>query len=169
MKKDQTSTFYMALQNSFSNVQSAEDWEKFFQEELKLSPNDATNYANELSSQNITGCNIIIGLSEPGFLNQFNMTIGHQLELKAKFSRPASIKTEFGEGIVRPNNKVPIPTIGMNITQLEFDQFRFEWQKYKEHYNIHYTSYNSPLLHKPSKYKLCSAVRLLLLSLPIVR
>ena len=76
----------MALQNSFPNVKSAEDWEKFFQEELNLSPDTAANYADELSSQNITGRNIIIGLSEPGFLNQFNMTIGHQLELKARFS-----------------------------------------------------------------------------------
>ena len=133
----------MALQNSFPNVKSAEDWEKFFQEELNLSPDTAANYADELSSQNITGRNIIIGLSEPGFLNQFNMTIGHQLELKAKFSCPTIIKTEVNEALIRPNNKVPIPTVNLNITQLEFDQFHFEWQKYKEHYNIRHNTATS--------------------------
>ena len=127
----------MALRNNFTGIQNAQDWEHFFQEELKLSPELSKQYGDELASQNITGSNIVIGLSEPGFLNQFNMTVGHQLELKSKFSSNVIVKQEYPSNPVRPINKVPIPVVNLNISQLAFDQFKFEWQKYKEHYGIH--------------------------------
>ena len=124
----------MALQSSFSTIRTSRDWERFFQEELKLPHETAESYGNELASQDITGVNISVGLAEPGFLDQFNMKIGHQLELKTRFR--ASVKTEFASTPSRPFNKVPLPTVKMNITLLEFEQFKFEWGKYKEHYQI---------------------------------
>ena len=124
----------MALRTNLSSIRTSLDWERFFQEELQLSPEIAKGYGDELASQDITGINISVGLAEPGFLNQFNMTVGHQLELKTKFQ--TSVKTEFMGSSAPPSNKVPIPTVRMNISQVEFDQFKFEWEKYKEHYNI---------------------------------
>ena len=126
----------MALRTGFLDIHTSSDWKEFFQEELNLSPDTAENYGDELASQNITGNNIIIGLAEPGFLNQFNMTIGHQLELKTKFSVNANTKGEFSNNCPSPRNKIPTPVVNLNISRLEFDQFIFEWQKYKEHYNI---------------------------------
>ena len=116
------------------NIRTSEEWQSFFQEELQLSPDISKSYGEELASQNITGANIGIGLAEPGFLNQFNMTVGHQLELKTKFR--IEVKTEF-TGSSGPINKVPIPTVEMDITRIQFDQFKYEWEKYKEHYKIY--------------------------------
>ena len=125
----------MALRTGFTNISEAEDWQKFFLEELKLSPELAESYSEEFASQtNVTGRNIVVGLAEPGFLNQFNMSVGHQLELKTIFS--STVKPEPHNVIERPNNKIPTPMVNMNISQMEFDQFRFEWDKYKEHYRI---------------------------------
>ena len=79
-----------------------------------------------------------MGLTEPGFLSQLNMSLGHQLELKARFCPPNNTPQ------VRPaSNKVPTPTVRMDISQVEFDQFRFEWECYKGHYNIGYNSATS--------------------------
>ena len=126
----------MALRAGLFNIRTAKDWKKFFHEELNLTSDTATSYGDELASQDITGSNIVIGLSQPGFLSQFNMTIGHQLELHTKFLGNTSIKSESKDNLARPSNKVPMPIVNLNITQLEYDQFQFEWQKYKEHYNI---------------------------------
>ena len=124
----------MALRSNLSSIRTSADWTQFFQEELHLSLDIAKSYGDELASQDITGINISVGLAEPGFLNQFNMTVGHQLELKTRFQ--PHVKTELGGNSIRPNNKVPLPTVHMNISQLEFEQFKFEWLKYKEHYQI---------------------------------
>ena len=115
------------------NISSSKDWNKFFQEELKLSPEIAQGYSDEFVSQDITGSNILLGLTEPGFLNQFNISVGHQLELKAFFSSKKSFEQC---NTAPPRNKVPLPVVKMNITQLDFDQFKFEWERYKEHYQI---------------------------------
>ena len=121
-----------------SNISTSKDWLQFFIDELKLSPEIAQGYADEFVSQDITGQNLVIGLTEPGFLNQLNMSLGHQIELKAKFCPVSSHNAS-----VRPNNKVPTPTVGMDISQVQFDQFRFEWERYKEHYNIRYNAATS--------------------------
>ena len=122
----------MALRASnFTAISTQKEWVKFFLDELSLSPDIAEGYAEELTSQNITGSNIIVGLAEPGFLNQFNMSVGHQLELKTRFRSVESTPTTH-----TPKNKVPTPVVRMDISQVEFDQFRFEWDRYKEHYNI---------------------------------
>ena len=118
-----------------TNILTSTDWEKFFLEELNLSLETAQSYSDEFVSQNITGRNIVFGLAEPGFLNQFNMSVGHQLELKAIFTATPT-QTESGPSTARPQNKVPMPSVKMNITQLDFDQFTFEWNRYKEHYQI---------------------------------
>ena len=36
-----------------------------------------------------------------------------------------------------PISKIPRPMVKMNSTQMEFDQFLFEWDKYKLHYHLH--------------------------------
>ena len=125
----------MALRTGLMNISDPEEWRQFFIEELHLSSELAESYSEEFASQNITGKNIVVGLAEPGFLNQFNLSVGHQLELKTIFN-PA-IKVEPSSMIApRPHNKIPTPVVNMNISQMEFEQFRFEWEKYKEHYQI---------------------------------
>ncbi len=116
-----------------THISTSKEWLKFFIDELNLSPEVAQGYADEFSSQHITSGNILVGLSEPGFLNQLNMSLGHQLELKTKFLPAVSAGNKMP---LRPNNKVPTPTLRMDVSQVEFDQFQFEWERYKEHYNI---------------------------------
>ena len=121
----------MALRaTDYSAISSSKDWLQFFIIELQLSADTAQGYADEFASQNITGSNIVVGLAEPGFLNQFNISIGHQLELKRKF------KSSEHFIAATPKNKVPTPMIQMDVSQAQFDQFHFEWQRYKEHYSI---------------------------------
>ena len=36
----------------------------------------------------------------------------------------------------QPKDKIPRPTIKHGVSQLEFDQFIFEWTKYKDHYQL---------------------------------
>ena len=45
------------------DLRTSADWQNFFQEELKLSPEIAKNYGDELASQNITGVNLSVGLA----------------------------------------------------------------------------------------------------------
>ena len=123
----------MALRatSNYDSISSSEDWLQFFLIELQLSADTAQGYADELASQNVTGTNIVIGLAKPGFLSQFNISIGHQLELESKFMRK-----ECTNVVSMPRNKVPTPVVRMDISQAQFDQFVFEWQHYKEHYGI---------------------------------
>ena len=54
----------MALQHKdFSTIQSQDDWQSFFVTELKLSEEDAQQYAEEFHVQKLTGANIRIGLA----------------------------------------------------------------------------------------------------------
>ena len=84
----------MALQiKDFSSIQSPEDWQSFFITELKLSKEDAQQYAEEFYAQKLTGANIHIGLAEANFLDHVNIPFGHVLDLKSRFAKPI-IKVE---------------------------------------------------------------------------
>ncbi|MEL6802272.1 MAG: hypothetical protein AAFO91_00635 [Bacteroidota bacterium] len=106
----------MALQNS--TISTSEDWLRFFQDQLHLTAEVAQGYANEFESQNITGDNIVMGLNEPGFLSQLNMSLGYQLELKARFCPATDMSLSRP-----PSNKVPAPTVRMDISQMELSNF----------------------------------------------
>ena len=121
------------LSKDFTQITSIEDWESFFIEELKLSTDDAQQYAEEFHSLKLTGSNIGIGLTKPDFLNHVNIPFGHLLELEARFTNKVKVETTTQRP---PVDKVPRPTIGMNTSQLGFDQFKFEWYKYKQHYQL---------------------------------
>ena len=115
----------MALRsNDFNEIRTSSDWKKFFIIELKLSEDEAKQYADDFSALKLTGDNISIGLSKPDFLNHVNIAFGHLLELEARFI-PA-IKVDSSQHKAKPMDKVPRPCIRMDISQLEFDQFHFE-------------------------------------------
>lgn len=127
----------MALRAGLTSISGLEGWQKFFIEEVNLSPELAKSYSEEFASQNITGRNIVVGLAEPGFLNQFNISVGHQLELKTIFNPAIKVEPAPTSNLIAcPRNKIPSPEIDMNVSLMDFEQFRFEWEKYKEHYQI---------------------------------
>ena len=108
----------------------------FFITELELSEDEAQQYADEFSSQKLTGENITIGLLKPNFLQHVNIPFGHLLELEARFKSSVKIESCQQSKAQPPMDKVPRPSVRMDISQLEFDQFKFEWGKYKSHYQI---------------------------------
>ena len=55
----------MALRSTdFNDITSVTDWVDFFIEELKLSEDDAKEYAEEFHALKLTGRNIAIGLKK---------------------------------------------------------------------------------------------------------
>ena len=82
----------MALRAGFNNITSEEDWIQFFTNELKLSADDAEQYANEFSTLKLTGSNIGAGLARPDFVNHVNIPFGYILDLNARFN--TTVKSE---------------------------------------------------------------------------
>ena len=98
---------------------------------MKLSEDDTKEYAEEFHALKLTGRNIGIGLEKHDFLNHVNIPFGHVLELESRFihkSKPNSTSIQRSS-----IDKVPRPTIGIDTSQLKFDQFQFEWNQYKQY------------------------------------
>ena len=118
----------MALRN-FTDITSEDDWIQFFTTELKLSADDATQYAEEFTALKLTGSNIGTGLARPDFANHVNIPFGHILDLDARFNK--AIKSENTSASTctatfkTPTvDKIPRPPISMNTSLiLSFDKF----------------------------------------------
>ena len=80
-----------------------------------MTSDTAISYGDELASEDITGSNIVIGLSQPGFLSQHDHR--SSAELLTKFLGNISIKSESNDNLSRLSNKVPMPVVNLNITQ----------------------------------------------------
>ena len=127
----------MALRSkNFSNIVTQADWQKFFLDELETTSEEARQYADEFHASKLTGKNIGTGLAKPEFLNHVSIPYGLALELEAIFTVKVKPEPQPSQNKSSRLDKVPRPTIGMNISQLAFDQFRFEWAKYKQHYQL---------------------------------
>lgn len=124
----------MALRVGLTNITTSNEWEKFFLEELKCSPDKAQAYSHDFVSQDITSSNIVYGLADPTFLNQFNLSIGHQLEIRSIFT-PKPIKLEPATNSRAPSNKPHIrhqpPQLKPSMTPSSFRGFVSHWTTYK--------------------------------------
>ena len=124
----------MALRTGLTNITTSNEWEKFFLEELKCSPDKAQAYSHDFVSQDITSSNIVYGLADPTFLNQFNLSIGHQLEIRSIFT-PKPVKLEPATNSRAPSNKPHIrhqpPQLKPSMTPSSFRGFVSHWTTYK--------------------------------------
>ena len=135
-------TFYMALRNTGNNPESVEEWENYLLDSLDVTKEVACNYASALVKndycletlklviQNKPTAQPCQSLLEMGFKE------GHCLKMAMLFKsneQPSDrpIRNTSGSQL-----KIPRPVLSLDINQVDYDQFCFEWQTYRAHYQI---------------------------------
>jgi hypothetical protein len=129
----------MALQDS---IETVAEWESFFVKKLKLSVSTAQSYAQLLYNEGYCGqtvCRVLENTppDQPSStLSQLGIKAGHCLKMAVHFlpNQSASIGTSSSDH--RSKIKIPRPTLILDVNQVDFDQFCFEWKTYRTHYNI---------------------------------
>ena len=121
------------------------EWLSFFINKMKFPPKSSADYAKFLVKEGFTG-DILEGCIEDADMKEnMGMLLGEYKKLKSfiKLSlQPPSFVSPLSQHsttprVERPISNIPRPTIKMDSTQLEFDQFVFEWSKYKTHFKLH--------------------------------
>ena len=136
---DQQHNFYMALRNQEGSVlETEDDWLKFFRDELKFPASQSAEYAKHLTCECFTGDTLAECIEDQDMQSILKMPAGHYKKLKC-FLRPyhgstsANLNTSTGN---RSAPKIVCPSIKLDSTQLQYEQFEFEWKRYKAHYNL---------------------------------
>ena len=127
----------MALRNKENEpVETKEDWIDFFQNQMKFPPKSCTDYAEYLVSEGFTGEILEDCIEDPDMKGNMNMLMGEYKKLKSFIKSHGREERNQPSSSSGPISKIPMPEIKMDSSQLEFDQFVFEWQKYKMHYRF---------------------------------
>ena len=109
-------------------------------------------YADLLVKEGYCGQTIghVLTHSTPGIpsptLLKLGFKAGHCIKIAMAFVPPVSSPVpESSRQILKV--KIPRPTLALNIDQVDFDQFKFEWSNYRMHYNISGNDIASQLLY----------------------
>ena len=141
----------MALQNTGKTPESVADWSEYLEEKLKVTKEVAEDYARSLVSngycwetvklvvQNTTIAQPCQSLLDRGF------KIGHCLKMAVilKCDRQSSERPSTSGPLL----KIPRPVLSLDINQVDYDQFCFEWRTYRAHYQISHESIASHLFY----------------------
>ena len=131
----------MALQRDNGDpIETESEWLDFFIKAMHFSPKSSSKYAKYLTEEEFTGDILKDCIEDADMKNNLDMKMGEYKKLKS-FIQSLSSTSQLphqstGHRVDRPVSKIPRPSIKMDSTQLEFDQFVFEWTKYKVHYNL---------------------------------
>ncbi len=122
-------------------IQSLEDWISFFKDQLLFSQASSEKYANYLFVEGFTGEILESCIDDADIKDSIGMLMGEYKKLKSFIKSkvlPSQQSSPPSGSVLQkpPMDKVPRPQIGMEVTQLGFDQFKFEWTKYKEHLQL---------------------------------
>ena len=130
----------MALRNSNGlPLESEEDWCQFFTNVMKFPTTSSAQYAKYLSSECFTGDTLTKCIDDPDMKSLLKMPTGHFKELLHYIKPSDSTSTasgsngRSGDG---PISKIQCPVIKMKSTPAQYEQFIFEWKKYKAHYSL---------------------------------
>ena len=124
-------------------ITSTAEWLVFFEQTLKFPSESAAKYAKYLSKEGFTGDVLEDCITDPDMKENIGMLMGEYKKLTGfvrQFSQmsvasapvPSTSHTTSHEHI----SNIPRPSMKMNSTQLEYDQFVFEWRRYKMHYRL---------------------------------
>ena len=128
----------MALRNENGQpLESEEEWLDFFTNVMKFPVKSSTQYSKYFSSECFTGDTLIQCIDDADIKSLLNMSTGHFLKFRCYIKPPQSTnnQTPMEKSGGHPV-KIPFPVIKMESTQVQFEQFVFEWKKYKGHYNL---------------------------------
>ena len=122
--------------------------------DIKLPSKDACECAEIIFSKNLNGEDVLdlIFTMEVSDDNVFGLSMGHLIKTKRWLKNGQLSNSDINFSPSTSTNtitvpKVPRPSVYMDISQIEFDQFIFEWGVYKSHYNISESNVASHLLY----------------------
>ena len=124
----------MALQDS---IETVAEWEEFFVKKLKLSTSTAQAYATSLFNEGYCEETVrrVLENTPPDqpspTLSKLGIKAGHCLKMAVHMLPNQSSSSDH-----RSKIKIPRPTLTLDVNQVDFDQFCFEWRTYRTHYNI---------------------------------
>ena len=131
----------MALRtNNGDPIETEPDWLSFFVDTMKFPPKSATKYARYLAEEGFTGDVLQECINDADMKTNIGMLMGEykklQLYIKSSLAQSIDVASGSHKSDLRIS-KIPRPMVKMDSTQLEFDQFLFEWGKYKVHYRLY--------------------------------
>jgi hypothetical protein len=129
----------MALRTSNGqSIVTEPDWVSFFVDVMKFNPKSSATYAKYLCKEGFTGEILEQNIDEPNLKDYIGMLMGEFLKLKNYIKssihslQPSTSRGSHGRNL----SKLPRPSIKMDSTQMDYEQFVFEWEKYKIHYQL---------------------------------
>ena len=140
----------------FITINSKEEWYEFFLKSVELTDKESNFCADMFVTKNLNGQDVLdlIFDSKIEDNNIFGISMGHLAKTKRylkkyqiPIDRPDSEPVVNSRAENKHSPKIPRPVVNMNIEQIDFDQFCFEWRVYKDHYKIQDSTIASNLLH----------------------
>ena len=120
------------------DVKSQSEWEMFFQHSIQLKADQATEYAQSFTNNEILGETVYELIENETMILLLAMSPSHYLKLLAHIK---GVRVKEGQ---RPNShltqknvaKLPLPRIACNSSQRDFDVFNFNWSMYRSHFKL---------------------------------
>ena len=130
----------MALRRTV--IESEDQWKSFFSEQLCFRNKEiVASYAKKFCEDGYCDQSIRLllentppGKPSPDLL-ALGIKPGHCLKMAGYFVPSQSVSVA-NNSVSGSKLKIPRPVLNLDATQVEFDQFCFEWKTYRSHYNI---------------------------------
>ena len=122
-------------------ISSESEWLDFFQQKMNFPPKSSVEYSKYLSKEGFTGDVLEECIADPDMKDNIGMLMGEYKKLKGFVRQfaPTDITSTHTSSTSHSHERIssiPRPNIKMDSSQLEYDQFVFEWKRYKMHYNL---------------------------------
>ena len=123
-------------------ISSESEWRSFFQETMKFPSGSAIKYSSYLSAEGFTGDVLEECITDPDMKENIGMLMGEYKKLAGfirQFNQMSITSAHTSLPSQTPHERIsniPRPTIKMDSTQLDYDQFVFEWNRYRLHYHL---------------------------------
>lgn len=132
----------MALRTDDSSESEPKAWIDLFSTKLGMQLETARKYAHVLSNDGycMETMKHLLSHSMPGVpcttLLELGIKAGHCLKMALYFN-PERSNNESSDTNNSPIKiKIPRPLLSLDINQVDFDQFKYEWNTYRTHYHI---------------------------------
>ena len=127
----------MALRNRKNEpITSSEDWQDFFIDVMSFPKESSEKYAQYLSDEGFTGEILETCIEDADMKTNIGLKMGEYKKLINFIKSHQHHPLQPCSSTKSPISKIPRPIIKMDSSQLEFDQFSFEWKTYKRHYGL---------------------------------
>ena len=114
------------------------EWVEFFMEKMKFPKKSSEKYAKYLCKEGFDGEVLEQSIEDADMKDNLGMLVGEYKKLRIYIRSTLDILPAGTTGYTRsgPISKIPRPHIKLDSKQLEFEQFVFEWNRYKSHYQL---------------------------------